>query len=231
MDLSIAFVDSTGKINFSGDGVLATSYQAILASKGKFSLGKQKFKTSDKIPLAPTFFLKDGIFVLDHNFQLQKIVPTDDWGDSKFDDLAEEILNKDCELVIENNCLIRIVRVARIQVLCFGNRLVETQQNLKKECRVRYRGFKAISEKVKVGESFYSGALRGIKEELGLNAENLVFQKVSIVELAGSSYPELMCKYQFFDYVWEMPVEYFKPEGYIADENDTITYFQWEIMI
>lgn len=142
------------------------------------------------------------------------------------EDLIKEVLDGDC--TIKDNT--RFVRVARIYVTYQGQMLVEVKQTRKSDGQSQSRNYSCVSEKLKVGESPIDGAARGIKEELGLEICPTRIQVRGItVEIKDSrSYPILAgTRYEFHNFKLSLLEREFAPGGYLADEGEMLTQFEW----
>lgn len=162
--------------------------------------------------------------------ELKLALPLDQWGIGEaktVEELMAEIRNGECEVIFDVLLdPIRVVRVARVFVTHKGRQLVETKQVML-DGRVRHRHIAGISEKLHASEPPHSGAIRGLKEELGIDIDFLRVIGNSSECKESKSYPELLCRYEFFDFLLEMPDELFRDE-YIANEEGSTTYFGWE---
>jgi|LakMenEpi03Aug12_release.lakeMendotaPanAssembly.Ray.scaffolds.fasta_scaffold769694_1 hypothetical protein len=146
-----------------------------------------------------------------------------------FDRLIEEIEQGETQIIFADNQPIRLIQVARIYIFCNKKQLVESKQLIKGQGE-RIRNIRCISEKFKLNESAINAACRGIKEELGIciNSSDLELFGKKSEEKESPSYPGLTTRYAFYDFRWDMPEEYFNPDGYVADEGDCVTYFEWK---
>lgn len=146
-----------------------------------------------------------------------------------FDRLVEEIKAGETQIVFENYQPIRLIQVARVYVFFGSKQLIESKQTIKGQGD-RRRGIDCVSEKFKLSESALDAACRGIEEELGLYVKysDLVLLGKSSEQRESPSYPGLQTRYEFYDYRWELPERHYCPEGYVADEGDCITFFEWK---
>lgn len=72
------------------------------------------------------------------------------------------------------------------------------------------------------------GMIREIKEELSIGGDIFLVEKeVSEVLQSSPSYPGLISQYTYYKYTALLNNEQFKPEGYIEEQEDKITYFTW----
>lgn len=150
-------------------------------------------------------------------------------GEAKpFSRLLDEIKAGETQIIWENYQPIRVIQVARVYV-CHGNqKLVEVKQTIKGQGD-RIRGIDCISEKFKLDESAINAACRGLDEELNISVgyKDLKSLGKTSQTKESPSYPGLTTRYEFYDFRWDMPETYYKPDGYIADEGDCVTYFEW----
>lgn len=146
-----------------------------------------------------------------------------------FDRLVEEIKTGETQIIFENNQPIRLIQVARVYVFCKGQQLVESKQTIKGQGD-RVRNLDCVSEKFFLAESAFDAACRGIEEELGLSTRgtDLLSLGKKTEERESPSYPGLKTRYDFFDFKWDMPERHYCPEGYVADEGDCVTFFNWK---
>ena len=164
--------------------------------------------------------------------QLQAALPLHLYGvgvAKTFDKLWHEIESGETTITWEDNRPIRIIKVARVEVLHGDQYLVETNQVFD-DGRSRVRGIRGLSEKFMMGESPISAAKRAVSEELGLGSNLLKFKSVgqSVERKVSPSYPGLVTQYEFFDYAVRLDgTGMYVATGYIADEGDSTTYFGW----
>jgi hypothetical protein len=142
--------------------------------------------------------------------------------------LINEIKQGETEITWINEVPIRVINVARVYVYYKDKQLVETKQLIKQQ-GIRYRNINCISEKFKLNELPIDAALRGLSEELAIavSSNNLNYLTNSKEERYSPSYPGLLTRYNFFDYIFIMKDELYNPSGYVADEGDCVTYFNW----
>ena len=147
-----------------------------------------------------------------------------------FQHLCREIEEGETEIIWENSHPIRVVQFAFVEIFSHaGKTLIEDRQEFA-DGRIRRRGFRGISEKLKPSEDSLDGAKRGFIEELGLNPESLKLEFVGmdVEEKESGSYPGLMTRYTKFHYKTEIPIEMYQEE-YIEKCSDGIkTFFVWE---
>lgn len=165
--------------------------------------------------------------------KLTSALPTHLYGvgvAKSFQHLCREIEDGEIQIIWENSQPLRVVQLAFVEILSHdGKTLVEDRQEFA-DGRIRRRGFRGISEKLKPSEDSLDGARRGIIEELGLNPEllNLRFIGIDMEEKESGSYPGLMTRYKKFQYQTQIPVEMYQDQ-YIENCSDGIkTFFVWE---
>jgi hypothetical protein len=164
--------------------------------------------------------------------QLKLTLPLDKYGVGKaksFDRLMEEIKSGETQIIFENHQPVRLIQVARVYVFHKERQLVESKQTIKGQGD-RFRNLNCVSEKFKLSESALDAACRGIEEELGLYVKNsdLVILGKKSEERESPSYPGLVTRYDFYDFRWELPEKHYHPKGYIAEEGESITFFNWK---
>ncbi|MCR4312430.1 MAG: NUDIX domain-containing protein, partial [Candidatus Uhrbacteria bacterium] len=87
----------------------------------------------------------------------------------------------------------------------------------------------SVGEKLKPGESADVAARRALSEELGIEGE-IPLQNIGEDKRHSPSkaFPGIDTCYVSSDYAVELPVEHYKPEGYIERQPDKTTFFVWE---
>jgi hypothetical protein len=174
-----------------------------------------------------------GIQSIDHLLDIlnRHGISTEKWSKSPAH-LFREISQNECELVKENETLIRKVRVAVIEVY---HRIEEGILTLYEEKQIfcngdiRSRGFDHISEKLRDGETPIRGALRGSREELSVEVKSpQLIEKGNntVISLSSSSYPGLTTRYELFSFECYLTPDQFREE-YIEKTLEKDTYFRW----
>lgn len=163
-------------------------------------------------------------------------VPFDNWGTGKsktLQHLKDELDEKECFLSEENNNLIRYIEFVGVKVYFRDEEnlwvLKEDRQEFK-DGRVRRREMpNSVSEKMKAGEDAALSAVRGIKEELGIEVEeNQLIKRRDLDYNGGSiSYPGLITKYKGHKFTCYLKPEQFDINGYVEVQRDKSTYFVW----
>ena len=87
----------------------------------------------------------------------------------------------------------------------------------------------SVSEKMKFGEDPLKSAVRGIKEELGIDiTPNQLSKRRDLFYDGGSlSYPGLQTKYKGHQYICELEHHQFDQDGYVEVQKDKKTFFVW----
>lgn len=149
-------------------------------------------------------------------------------------DLAEEIVDGETVLLVENGEIVRLVTVARVDVIYDDGkrtlRLLETKQVFHNGT-VRERGLWGVNEKAFGGEEPVGAALRGLREEIGAKEEDLHSLTLTgqSEELSRSrSYPGIETKYRNFHFQAVVTRGFFNPDGYVEEEERATTYFGWQ---
>lgn len=147
---------------------------------------------------------------------------------TNFSLLEQELREEECSIYWIGDRPQRQVQVAVIEVRHPDGRiLVESQQQSKVSGEIRHRNIKAVSEKFKPGETPTDAALRGLREELGLEGDiNLTYQRTGIEHKESGSYPLLETKYTLFFFSTTLSPDQVR-EDYIADEGDKFIFFDW----
>ena len=103
------------------------------------------------------------------------------------------------EMYLQNNPLLRVVPVVQVIIRRGDKLLIEAEQQFADQ-RKRYRNHPP-SEKMKPGENHLDTAIRCLREELGVEAEDIEFILASYrqakKELESPSYPGLWTSYIF----------------------------------
>ena len=170
----------------------------------------------------------------------QHNVPLELWGKGAVKDidfLTKEVFNQEAQLLVVNEELFRKIRCVDVEIVHFQNgrvyRLIESKQVFKNGSE-RKRGYRGVSEKISQSENHIQGTQRALREELGLE-ENDIQSNIEIehlednIELALSrSYPGLSTHYTVHKMRVLLSENEFNPEGYIEDNGNITTYFEWE---
>lgn len=164
-------------------------------------------------------------------------IPVSLWGTGyakTIEHLLDEILNEECIIKEVNGYLVRFIEFVGVRVLYKDENgetwlLKEDRQEFK-DGRIRRRNMpSSVSEKMKFGEDASISALRGIKEELGIDISlnQLIKQRPFIYDGSSQSYPGLKSKYKGNHFTCYLNKEQFHKEGYVEEQKDKSTYFIW----
>ncbi len=152
-------------------------------------------------------------------------------------DLMKEILYGESVLLVRRGKLVRQVRHAQATITCLVDdvlyRLVEERQEFANGVVRPREGDRSVSEKIQAGESPKAAMIRGIREELGIDA--YVHKGLTRdsrrprkrFKASAVSYPGLAVEHIEFQFTWLMPIECFRPEGYVERQKRKTTYFVW----
>lgn len=165
-------------------------------------------------------------------------VPVEKWGTGKskhIDNLLDEIIEKECIVVDEGGYLVRYIEFVGIKIYYVDKDdqlwiLKEDRQEFH-DGRVRRRNMpSSVSEKMKFGEDPAISAVRGIKEELGVEIEISQLTKRRDLDFNGGSisYPGLRAKYKGHQFICYFEEKQFIPGGYIERQKDKSTFFVWQ---
>lgn len=160
-------------------------------------------------------------------------IPIDTWGKGNaktIKALLNEIVKKDC--FIEGGT--RYIEFAGIQIFYKTSdgkilKLKEDRQEFK-DGRTRRRIMTAsVGEKMLIGEDERLAAVRGIKEELGVDIDASQLSNETPIDYKdqSQSYPGLDTKYKGYGFDCYFNDEQFNPEGYVENQEDKDTYFVW----
>ena len=166
-------------------------------------------------------------------------IPIDTWGTGKsksVEHLLDELKNDECYLSEQEGTLLRSIEFVGIKLFYQSEdsnwKLKEDRQEFN-DGRIRRRNMSSsVSEKMKFGEDPAASAVRGIKEELGVEIEpNQLSKRRDLFYDGGSlSYPGLKTKYKGHQYICHLKQHQFNPEGYIEVQKDKKTFFVWHKM-
>lgn len=86
----------------------------------------------------------------------------------------------------------------------------------------------SIGEKAKPGEDHLAAAIRGIREELGVDGNFAIFQTQCATRIELSpSFPGMRTKYDEKKFVALLNKTQYRPDGYIDDDGKKTGYFVW----
>ena len=152
---------------------------------------------------------------------LKSVLPLELYGHGQaksFQSLLDEIENGESQIIWEENKPIRCLKVCRVKIICLDKELTlyEDRQEFA-DGRIRQRGFDYLSEKMGVNEASAIATERALKEELGMNQDALDITPIhpdgiDHKEVESPSYPGLLTRYEFHDFIAFYPVEFWGEE-------------------
>lgn len=166
--------------------------------------------------------------------RLSQILDLTQFGVEKakpFLSLVEEIESGESKIIWEVNKPIRLLKVARVKVISLErNKSLYEIKQVFTDGRERQRNIEGLSEKIMKDEKPQNAAFRAIEEELGLNteyiSEPLYPDGEDYEEIESPSYPGLVTRYEFFDFIFYFPDEIWQ-DGFVEASVDKKTYFAW----
>jgi hypothetical protein len=163
-------------------------------------------------------------------------IPVEEWGKGyakTVDHLLWEIESKECNLVEENETLIREIEFVMAEIYYSDDdgdyKLIESKQ-IFVDGRTRSRKKdSSVSEKIKMGEDPVESLKRGIMEELGLSLDDSQIESKGIIneEEVSNSFPGLTTRYKGNNFVCYLNEDQYNPDGYQEVQKDKTTYFSW----
>jgi hypothetical protein len=166
---------------------------------------------------------------------LKNVLPLEKYGHGQaksFQSLLNEIKSGESQIIWEDSKPIRCLKVARVKVICLDRELTlyEDHQEFT-DGRIRKRGFDKLSEKMTIDEEPAIAAERALREELGMSNAALKLTPIHLDgidhdELESPSYPGLLTRYEFHDFLAYFPVEYWQEE-FREVQADKTTVFVW----
>ena len=165
-------------------------------------------------------------------------IPVNEWGTGyakTIEHLFDEIQNEECIIREIDGYLVRSIEYVGVRILYKDENgitwlLKEDRQEFK-DGRVRRRDMpSSVSEKMKFGEDSTISAIRGIKEELGIDIDitQLIKQRPHFYDGGSQSYPGLKSKYKGNHFTCYLTEYQFNPDGYIERQKDKSTFFIWK---
>ena len=108
----------------------------------------------------------------------------------------------------------------------------EDYQKFKKDNRVRKRDSEfSVAEKMIEGENAVEAAIRGVKEELGIDIKKEQLKKKVENKLGerkdSNSYPGLHTIYRENSFTCVLTDDQYNEDGYVENQKDKSTYFKW----
>jgi len=168
-------------------------------------------------------------------------IPVGPWGTDRakpLSNLITELEAGESRLVIVDGELQRQTSVLGVNVYYEQGasllRLVESEQ-IFHDGRVRQRQLStSLGEKLLITEEpDEDAALRALTEELGIQPDGIKFLEHTggeVVVRRSVSYPGLSTRYQLDYYVAVLNSDGFDPEGYIEEQADKYTVFEWKFV-
>lgn len=147
--------------------------------------------------------------------------------------LLAELRDADCELIADEEGLVRRVRNVWVDVFAtVAHRryhLIEQRQDFV-DGRSRERDLPAsLGEKCKIGEDPLNAARRGVTEELGIVTDFELRDGEKRENPSGeTSYPGLRTRYETHWYDADLDSRAFNADGYVERQEDKVTSFVWE---
>jgi hypothetical protein len=148
-------------------------------------------------------------------------------------DLMNEIADGECILVRAPGSYYRVdrlVRIATIEVLFDGAMLVEAyQENPETGERWKRQGVRGLAEKVKGDERPRDAALRGMKEELGIDVlpDRMNYSGQVAVPVRHSAYADILSIAENYQFWCVLDGHQYKPE-YREIGQSKVSVFLWE---
>jgi hypothetical protein len=164
-------------------------------------------------------------------------IPVEEWGTGEaknVEHLLDEIRGEECNVEDRGGYLIRSIEFVGVRIYHKDKDnvtwvLKEDKQEFK-DGRVRRRNMpSSVSEKMKFGEDSLISAIRGIKEELGINVEGhqLIKMRDLFYNGGSQSYPGLRTRYKGHQFTCFFNDDQFDENGYIEVQKDKSTFFKW----
>lgn len=141
--------------------------------------------------------------------------------------LFAELRDQECSLVVRGGRLVREVDVAHVLVLHGGRVLTEAFQEFR-DGRRRRRDI-GVAEKRRASESAEAAAVRGLREELGIevSAADLVLLRRERAEIGSPSYPGLHSEVRTTHFCVRLSAAAFR-ESYTEEQPDKRTVWHWQ---
>jgi hypothetical protein len=164
-------------------------------------------------------------------------IPVEEWGTGEaknVEHLLDEIRGEECNVEDRGEYLIRSIEFVGVRIYHKDKDnvtwvLKEDKQEFK-DGRVRRRNMpSSVSEKMKFGEDSLISAIRGIKEELGINVEGhqLIKMRDLFYNGGSQSYPGLRTRYKGHQFTCFFNDDQFDENGYIEVQKDKSAFFKW----
>lgn len=163
---------------------------------------------------------------------IQSRIDYSDWGHLRgtkpLKNLIKEVTNLETKLSLVESTLLRLCRVSYVIVRHKNKTLVEEKTIWKDGRPTRIRKLPgSIGEKARSNESEEAAAIRGMKEELGLNT------KPNLLSIRGykqdsPAYPGLPSFFADTIFEAEISDEQYVSSGYIEKDDEKETHFVWK---
>jgi len=146
--------------------------------------------------------------------------------------LLSELADGESRLAMEHGVLMRLVEVVTLRVTHGDLILVEVRQvhaDGREWTRDSHGGY-SVSEKMHRGESPTEACSRGLSEELGLAPGDFSLlgeHRTDTNERTSAAFPGLRGRYLLHRMAAEVLPSGFRPEGYVEEQDDKSTYFEW----
>lgn len=142
--------------------------------------------------------------------------------------LLSELRDQECSLVLRDGRLVREVAVAHVLVLHGGRVLIEDYQEFR-DGRRRRRRHLGVAEKRRGTESADAAAVRGLREELGIEARatDLVLLGEQREEIDSPSYPGLRSDILTTHFTVRLATAAV-PDSYTEEQPDKRTVWHWQ---
>lgn len=148
------------------------------------------------------------------------------------EDLQTERDKQECILTVDESGLIRKTEAIKIKIEYSDEsgqllRLVEDRQEFNNGKFRRRPTSSAVWEKIKPGEDPREEALRGLREELNIDAINIEHIGESANAEPPQDYPGIPTLIEATEFKLQMNNELFLPNGYVENQETKKTFFAW----
>ncbi|HEY0908414.1 MAG TPA: hypothetical protein VGE35_03650 [Candidatus Paceibacterota bacterium] len=171
-------------------------------------------------------------------------IPLEMWGKDQaksVDQFVDEVLSGEASLEVRSGRLVRKITCAGIMIryTCWSPnlKLVEAHQIYKKRgckrTRNNFAGLSAISRFNPREIDARTAAQQILGERLGINARSYALDEddppvICKPMVPSLSYPGLYDENSIHVFLWNMPKEHFRVEGYVEEQQTYRTHFAWE---
>jgi hypothetical protein len=161
--------------------------------------------------------------------KLIEMFPDIQKGRKTADNLIQELALGECSLDWKPETgFIRVVNLASITVIDGDRKLVEAYQELANN-EIFPRNIEGVAEKIQYPELPEEGALRGLKEELGIIPASLEFLVESFDKNQKSKYQGIESFARKYQFRATLKPEDIKDE-YVEDRDGDKTVFRWTVI-